>query len=186
MEVNSPTRQSFPSGGQRLRKAPAPPWQGLIIERHESSPLPILCVLCIGIRVPAVSQEVGANEYDWNAGVSLHSYCAIFDALLVISRAKSLRAITLPYGIYSTYVPLAAGSTTVHPTYACTSAAEPHFPGSKKKEGSLSITLAMREDSCQEFHLQQTSKSIANVSGTTVSRFLTRLFFRFRLKSFMS
>ncbi|CAM4603350.1 unnamed protein product [Leuciscus chuanchicus] len=76
----------------------------------------------------------GANEYDWHAGVSLHSYCAIFDALLVISRAKSLRAITVPYGIYSTYVPLAAGSTTVHPTYACTSAAEPHFPGSEKIE----------------------------------------------------
>lgn len=62
MEVNSPTRQSFPSGGQRLRKAPAPPWQGLIIERHESSPLPILCVLCIGIRVPAVSQEVRGTD----------------------------------------------------------------------------------------------------------------------------
>ncbi len=45
-----------------------------------------------------------------------------------------MRAITVPYGICSTYVPLAAGSTTVHPTYACTSAAEPHFPGSVRKE----------------------------------------------------
>lgn len=98
---------------------------------------------------------MGANEYDWNAGVSLHSYCAIFDALLVISRAKSLRAITLPYGIYSTYVPLAAGSTTVHPTYACTSAAEPHFPGSKKKEvgdekrKSLAINLFISQTNRQ-------------------------------------
>ncbi|KAL1267821.1 hypothetical protein QQF64_033184 [Cirrhinus molitorella] len=78
--------------------------------------------------------QAGADEYDWHAGVSLHSYCAIFDALSVISRAKSLRAITVPYGICSTYVPLAAGSTTVHPTYACTSAAEPHFPGSVRIE----------------------------------------------------
>ncbi|KAF4109135.1 hypothetical protein G5714_010208 [Onychostoma macrolepis] len=140
MEVNSPTRQSFPSGGQRLRKAPAPLWQGQIIERHESSPLPILHVLRIGIRVPGVSQEAGANEYDWHAGVSLHSYCAIFDALSVISRAKSLRAITVPYGICSTYVPLAAGSTTVHPTYACTSAAEPHFPGSLRIESLAQTT----------------------------------------------
>lgn len=58
MEVNSLTRKSFPSGGQRLRKAPAPLWQGQIIERHESSPLPIIHVLRIGIRVASVSQEV--------------------------------------------------------------------------------------------------------------------------------
>lgn len=62
MEVNSPTRQSFPSGGQRLRTAPAPLWQGQIIERHESSLLPILHVLRIGIRVPGVSQEVRGTD----------------------------------------------------------------------------------------------------------------------------
>lgn len=77
---------------------------------------------------------MGANVYDWHAGVSLHPFCAIFDDMPVISRTKSLRAITVPYRIYSTYVPLGAGSTTVHPTYACTSAAEPHFPGSVRTE----------------------------------------------------
>ncbi len=62
MEVNSPTRQAFPSGGQRLRKASAPLWQGQIIERNESSPLPILHVLRIEIRVPGVSQEVRGTD----------------------------------------------------------------------------------------------------------------------------